>query len=168
MLKRAVWFIYVFNFRLTSTSWLSLPLASGFTLTQNSPTAVDVSLMSYLRTKGSVSGCILSKWWSGMLNHKTALPCFCCSLFKKKERRNTLSMFLPLPPLSLYQGRPHICRQLPYCRTTGNRVCRLQYWRVIRCQCVNNGQWPEGSSWSCGCGTVRITHWTLYADTQVI
>lgn len=61
----------------------------------------------------------------------------------------------------LFQGRPYSCRQLSLYCSTRNRVCCIQYWRVICCQCVYNGQRPKGSSWSCGCGEVRIIPRTL-------
>lgn len=75
---------------------------------------------------------------------------FSSSSFRETMKVNSSSVFA-----LLLQGRPHICRQLSYCRATGDRVCGVQHWRLVRSQCLNHGQRPEGQSWSCGRGEVR-------------
>lgn len=61
---------------------------------------------------------------------------------------------LSLFPYSMFQGWPHICRQLPDRYPTWHRVCGIQHRRVVCCQCVNHGQWSQSAGRSCGCRQV--------------
>lgn len=69
--------------------------------------------------------------------------------------------------MSILQGRPHVCRQLPDCCSTRHRVRGFQHWRLICCQCVNHGQWSQSTSGSGRCCQVpRCTSFPMLSCFQ--